>query len=343
MKKIFIRSPYFIEVNELSQIGSKVELYFYNSGTAIPTLPTYTLSKPIASALQPNTVYNISNYAKDFIKPIAPVFVNDVVAEDVTTWCYVLVKRYKEVSAGSYTLLDEETIVCLNGFSKYSDGYNYSTTNVVVPMFNTEHNNYITSDRQKYLNIYVEVSEPCEWNTPDALFSFTPSLPTVYKLPLNNSLSTGNVSQFFLASVEQFKAYAYTVCEPKYTPIICNFVNRYGGWEFLTFFKANMQSIEVNSKDFNMLPSAVNYNVLQGQKQVFNKQGKQKIKCNTGWVDENLSELIEDMLLSNVVLLDGKPAIVKSQSFDIKTSLNNKNINYEIEFEFNYGLINDVI
>ena len=70
---------------------------------------------------------------------------------------------------------------------------------------------------------------------------------------------------------------------------------------------------------------------------------KQTIKCNTGWVDENYSELIQDLLLSEVVLLDNKPVIVKSQSFDIKTSLKDKNINYEIEFEFNYGLINDVV
>jgi hypothetical protein len=91
------------------------------------------------------------------------------------------------------------------------------------------------------------------------------------------------------------------------------------------------------------LHSSIDYNVLQGQKQSFNFQGKQKIKCNTGWVDENYSELIQDLLLSEIVLLDDKPAIVKSQSADIKTHLKDKNINYEIDFEYNYGLINDVI
>jgi hypothetical protein len=69
----------------------------------------------------------------------------------------------------------------------------------------------------------------------------------------------------------------------------------------------------------------------------------QKIKCNTGWVYENYSELIQDLLLSEVVLLDNKPVVVKSQNFDIKTSLKDKNINYEIDFEYSFGLINDVI
>jgi hypothetical protein len=146
----------------------------------------------------------------------------------------------------------------------------------------------------------------------------------------------------------EFQGNTYTfnveeVCETKYTPIICTFINRFGGWQYLTFFKASSSGIDVKSKDYNLLPSSIDYNPLQGQKQRFNFQGTQKIKCNTGWVDENYSELIQDLMLSQVVLLDNKPAVVKSQSFDIKTHLKDRNINYEVEFEYNYGLINDVI
>jgi hypothetical protein len=60
--------------------------------------------------------------------------------------------------------------------------------------------------------------------------------------------------------------YKKQLCEPKYTPLTCKFINRFGGWQFLTFFKANSSSIDVTSKDFNMLPSSINYNVLQGQR-----------------------------------------------------------------------------
>ena len=91
------------------------------------------------------------------------------------------------------------------------------------------------------------------------------------------------------------------------------------------------------------MPSSIDYNVLQGQKQRFNFQGKQKVICNTGWVEENYFELIQDLLLSETVLLGGQPAIVKSQTSDVKTYIKDKNINYTIEFEYNYGLINDVI
>ena len=50
MKLIFTRSPYFISVNETGQTGAKIKLYIWNEGTAVPTTPTYILSKNIPSA-----------------------------------------------------------------------------------------------------------------------------------------------------------------------------------------------------------------------------------------------------------------------------------------------------
>lgn len=331
MKKIFIRSPYFIEVNEPFQISAKIEVFLWNKGTAEPTTPNYTLSKNIPSVSQTKLYWNISNYAKAFIKPIAPVLVTEPTEENVNTWCYMKVKRYSD-----NVLLDTETFVCLNGYSLYSDGYNYSTTDAVVPLVNTDVKLY-THTGFNYINAWLEADDYNWSGNDDYIFSVTSD--GLWKLPYNSGRFTFQPE----VGIKVFIIDAEQVCEPKYTPITCTFINRFGGWQYLTFFKASSSSIETTSKDFNMLPSNVNYNVLQGQKQRFNFQGKQKIKCNTGWVDENYHELIQDLLLSEVVLLDSKPAIVKSQSFDIKTSLKDKVINYEIEFEYNYGLINDVV
>ena len=334
MKKIFIRSPYFIEVDEPSQVEVKVELYLYYKGDTIPTDPTYTITERVPSLTQNKISINVANYAKDFIKPIAPVDVSVPTEEDVQTWCYMQVISYSDD-----TEVNDETFVCLNGYTQYSVGYNYATTDAVVPLVNTDiiltHNNYIDCwIDDDILNTYSWVFGLGEVDID--------SDGSVWKLPLVYS----NTNYLYVGSPSTgtfFNIISNEVCEPIYTPVICSFINRYGGWQYLTFFKANQQAIDVNSKDFNLMPSSVDFNVLQGQKQRFNFQGKQRIKCNTGWVNENYSELIQDLLLSEVVLLDNKPAIVRSQSFEIKTHLKDKNINYEIDFEFNYGLINDVI
>lgn len=328
MKKIFVRSPYFIEVEESGQTGSKIELFIWNKGTTEPTTPTYTLSKLIPSPNIIKTNYNISNYCKEFIKPIAPSVVSVPTEESTNTWCFCKVKRYKLVGT-TYTLLDTETLVCLNGYTNYVNGYNQNDTNVVFPLVNINITFQKTASVTPYVNVFYE---PETYNVI-GYGDLTITERTMYKIPLTANLNGD----------DYFEYNSVQVCEPKYTPLVCTFINRYGGWQYLTFFKANTSSIETTSKEFQLLPASIDYNVLQGQKRGFNQQGKQKISCNTGWVDENYFDLIQDLLMSEVVLLDNKPVMVTSKSADYKTHLKDKNINYTIEFEYNYGLINDVI
>lgn len=327
MKKIFIRSPYFIEVDEVGQTSAKIEVFLWNKDTIVPTTPNYTFTKQVPSPTQTKLSWNVSNLAQSFIKPIAPVNVTEPTEESVNTWCYMRVTSYSDDE-----LIDEEDFVCLNGYTNYSGGYNQFTDADVVPLFNTSIKSYVKDFDTNYVNIFFEAG------TYDTSFDFLNiTEDAVWKYPILQA------SEYVDSDLGVYIFYAEQLCEPKYTPIVCTFINRYGGWQYLTFFKANSQGIDVKSKDYNLLPSSIDFNPLQGIKQRFNFQGTKKIKCNTGWVDENYSELIQDLMLSEVVLLDNKPAIVKSQSFDIKTHLKDKNINYEIEFEYNYGLINDVI
>ena len=331
MKKIFIRSPYFIEVDEVGQTSAKIEVFLWNKDTTVPTTPNYTFTKQIPSPTQTKLSWNVSNLAKSFIKPIAPVIVSVPTEENVNTWCYMRVASYSDDE-----LIEEEDFVCLNGYTNYLDGYNQSNEDMVVPLVNPDIKKYVSLFGESYINFWLDAGTyDVDYNTFTEVFEVLED--SVWSIPVSSNLFSLNGFEY----TQEFEA--EELCEPKYTPIVCKFINRFGGWEYLTFFKANSQGIDVKSKDYNLLPSSINFNPLQGVKQRFNFQGTQKIKCNTGWVDENYSELIQDLMLSEVVLLDNKPAIVKSQSFDIKTHLKDKNINYEIEFEYNYGLINDVI
>jgi len=342
MKKIFIRSPYFIEVDEVGQTSAKIEVFLWNKGTTEPTTPNYTFTKQIPSPTQTKLSWNVSNLAKSFIKPIAPVSVSVPTEENVNTWCYMRVISYSD----DVEVLDE-VYVCLNGYTNYLEGYNQINEDVVIGLSGNQKIYYNTISGY-YLNVWVDTSEEfdtiAEWYNGSTLIDSSVIVSTeedasMFKIPIKTNTTELRIIQEDTKKTVFFEQ----LCEPKYTPVICKFINRFGGWQYLTFFKANLQGIDVKSKDYNLLPSSINYNPLQGIKQRFNFQGTQKIKCNTGWVDENYLELIQDLMLSEVVLLDNKPAIVKSQSFDIKTHLKDKNINYEVDFEYNYGLINDVI
>jgi len=362
MEVIFIRSPYFIEINEASQIGSKVEIFIWRKGDTEPATPNYTLSKKAASVTQLKNIYNISNYVKEFITPINPTFVSTVIEEDNTQWCYVKIKRYKEVSAGSYTLLDNVTYVALNGYTNYIGGYNQSYDVDFLPLSvssdKVTYKYYDNANTDKaYLNFYIDYINDTDiyeveyddldgYTSSNNILDGSAETQYIFKVPVTEedaNFTNGNKMSIKKNDEVIFEYYVSNECEPKYSPMLCAFINRFGGWEYLTFFKARVQNWEVKNKEYQLLPSDVDYNQFKGQSKAFNFDAKQTVKINTGWVDEEYNDLIKDLMTSETILLDNIPVKLKTMTTDLKTSLQDKMINYQIDFEYNYNQINNVI
>jgi len=81
----------------------------------------------------------------------------------------------------------------------------------------------------------------------------------------------------------------------------------------------------------------------QGQRNVFNSNGKRTIRVNTDWVDESYSEIIQQMMLSEKILINKKAAKINTKSTELFKSINTKMINYQMEFEYAYDTINSVM
>ena len=343
MNTIFVRSPFFITVNEIGQVGSKVELFIWNNPDTSPTEPNYTLSKTIASTTQIETNYNISNYCKEFISHTFPEYDSLVpTIEDDSNYCNVRVKRYKLVGT-TYTLLDTIDYIAVEGYTNYLGGINQYSVSNQLPLFNTDLVFNLIAGQSAYVNALLNVGD-FNWsiNGLDNLFSVT-DYPKVIKLPITYNALSGLVEHELTSAYGRFSLFTNEICEPKYTPVVCSFINRFGGWSFINFFKAQINSIEVKGSEYNHYSQSVNYNVYDGQSKTFNLNGTQKVKLNTGWIPQNYSELIQDLLLSEKVLLDNKPVKVITKGTDLKTSLQNRNINYEMDFEYSFGLINNNI
>lgn len=359
MEIILARSPYFITIDEASQESSKVELFIWHKGETEPATPTYTLSKSAPSPTQRANTYNISNYIRENITIIAPTTTVVVAEESVNQWCYCKVKRYKVV-AGVTTLLDTTTYIGLNGYSNYMDGYNYtySANNVVLTYYKIQRYYYLITGYSdgSYFNYFMQETSPNDtievrYYNPTGTLIDTVSLLSdddyLYKIPntLNDVglIDGGWVTLYNVSdSVAIQTIYSNPICEIKYSPVICSYINSDGGWQFITFFKAKSENYESKSKDFSSLPTAVDYNPLVGQSQAFNFEAKKTVKLNTGWVDENYSDIVEQLFNSETILLDEIPVKLKSSNFQIKTQLKDRNINYEIDFEYNFNQINNV-
>jgi hypothetical protein len=74
--------------------------------------------------------------------------------------------------------------------------------------------------------------------------------------------------------------------------------------------------------------------------------GKESIVANTGFVCESMNEPFKQLMLSNQVWAtisnNVTPVNIINSDFTYKTSLNDKLVNYTIEFEFAFDSINNI-
>jgi hypothetical protein len=139
------------------------------------------------------------------------------------------------------------------------------------------------------------------------------------------------------------------ICEPKFTPYKVTFVNKYGAFQDLYFFKKTTESFDVTSETFktNTINSAtVTYPTNATHKQLYNVNAKTKITLNTGFIKEDMNSTIEELMISENAWIrwEGKtlPILPLTKNMQFKTSLNDKLINYSIDFEFSFNKINNV-
>ena len=345
MANIFARSPYLIRIAESGQNGSKVELFL--SATTFSGSPQYTLSKLIPASNDVETLYDISPYIREYISFTTPPYINAVTANPTNERVNVRVKRYKLVgSTYSATATDPQLdYIAFDGSTYYESGYNFDLGNYGLDAGNYYYNP--TSDAGKirvttgasftarYTNLSTAVV------TSLAVASSTFDIPRVRTANVNE----GNKVEILNgASAVQATWYFYPLEECKYTPVIIDFVNKYGAWQREFFFKASNDTFSVENTEYNLLQTnSYNYNTLEGQRKVFNANGKKSIKVNTGWVAETWSEVLKQIMLSEQILIDNKPAKINTKSTELFKHINTKQINYSLDFEFAYDVINSVI
>ena len=348
--RIFARSPFIININETGQTSSKIEVFLWNSGS-VPSSPQYTLSKAIPSTTNLKTLYNVSPLIREYIKFINPSLNYNTVGDTVNNkaFCNVQIKRYKNES----TLLDTTTYYGFDGYSEYTDGYNYDRGQYLLDegtyyYYYDDSSTYINTkvgditlevtsgDKVKFTNLVSGVN---------STFTFASSgVKTVHRVN-GTYWADGNKLEILNAANTVLRTYYFKPIEEcKYTPLPIDFVNKYGAWQREWFFKASYDNIEIQNTEYNLMPDVLpSYSYREGQTKTFNTNAKESIKVNTGWVNENFKATIQEIMLSERILLNDFPVRCRTKNIEKFKSINSKNINYTLEFDYNYNTLNNVL
>lgn len=158
-------------------------------------------------------------------------------------------------------------------------------------------------------------------------------------------------------------------CEIKYDPVQLAYISRYGTWNYATFFKRSEETIDVTKEEYrtitgNVQDGAYRYGLHNPVYKKYNTNGKRRLTINSGFVDEAFKEVMEQMMLSEYVLVVTQEAstVVKSGSsytytanngsvaVNVATSnltkqkeVNEKLINYTLDIEYAFDELNTTL
>ena len=161
---------------------------------------------------------------------------------------------------------------------------------------------------------------------------------------------SGSADEIFVEStIRDSTIIVQEVEECKYTPIKITFINKNGALQDLWFFKKSVENMNVTKNSFNRnLLDRVNvsYTTTEAAKKTYDINANESISINSGFVNEAMNVTFEELLVSNLVWMTKDstvfPMKVADSSLSFKTSLNDKLINYAINFEYAFDLINNV-
>ena len=374
--KINLRSPYHLTLSESGLEKAQLDLYVYEGTTVTdrPATATYTL---ISTAYNERVSFEISELARDYLtQTFSGTYSSNTIWVD-----YQITKTV----SGTPTALTAVTLSGIDGYGYFSDGVNPQLSDQVM-MTNTkilkpDDSNFripvlqddltqvtwLDGNSQLATTAYSATDESTDiirYVTNEATLNddynarVIADSGTIEVSPCSrkafNTLTLNNVTKVVLEFTTGTKVIEIeNIEECKYRPYKVTFVNKYGALQDMWFFKRHDFSIQTTEEKYksNIL-SAASYNTYDHQMAILEKEAKESIRLNSGWIPESYNAVIQEMMLSDRVWIEVDsstegdvqtlPVMVKMSGQQFKQHVNEKLIDYAMDFEFAFDKINNV-
>ena len=370
------RSPFFIRTpqeadSNLSYFQINITVFGgLSSSTEVcdDLYATYALQKKPLGA-ENSVSFDISEIVNDHLEQI---FTGTYSASSAKSSIWVTAATSARQSDGTIIgSVTSNTYLAQEGYNKFKEGVNYTTEPTAMIS-----SNYIQYHLGSTVTIPVNVERvtSVQWRSGTGVRetdSFTDNGNQNQKIQyaqftsttlLDNVLVTydsGSTSTITLVPTE----------ECKYPVNKITFVNRWGAMQDLFFFKKSIDSLESRSESFNRSifeARAVQldppeepggdcqesltfntYSTTAHAKKTFNANATESVLLNSGFVNELMNPYFEELMVSEYIWLTDSsaniyPVNLKESSFTKKTSLNDRLINYTMNFEKAFSLVNNI-
>ena len=362
MERISARSPFYVVAPtyngsttvEPLEVGFKVKIWEGDIVIDKPTAETYTYTKQPRYEGDTHIFIELSKQIQDYL---IHQFQADTTVDYLVRPVFVEINVQTSYSGG---VIDEtNTYIALDAYGSYKQGLNYSFDDILI------NNNSISVLDGSTIRIPVITDgDSYEFqfrNNTTVLEDITVTSAAITDTEnavfIVDSIEAGinNVLIKNLTQVTEYVMDVELVTECIYTPIKCVFVNKQGVKQDLWFYKQSKESIKSDTKDYkaNILTESMNVNVpilsydsTAHQRVKYNTNSKKTIECNTGYIDEGLNVVVEEMINSEYVwlVIDDVvyPVDNKTQSQELMTKRNDQLIKYTFKFDYSFDEIQNV-
>ena len=376
---INLRSPYYVEIEEIDMAYSILKLYIWSGPIGdIPQAPQYTLRKNLITGQTVN-YYEISELIRDYLDITFENTYEDNQVLYVKTDLRAYESDGTEIgddveisfAFDGYSYFEE------NGFNVEDNPLMISNRqifaladNLVRVPINTQRSPTITF--LKNGNVVNSFSYTSSTDTEDQIRYITLGGQTdddnyIERILADNGIYEENkcirafLDEYEIGEVDEIRVSGdnvqtetikvKTLEECKYNPKKVTFINKFGALQDMYFFKKSVEKMNVKKETYksNILNGSI-YNRTHHVNREFNVIGNESITLSSGFLSEEYNEVFKQLLLSEKVwitnLTDTEeqvlPINVKTSNITYKTSLNDRLVEYTIEFDKSFNVINDI-
>ncbi len=380
MAKINVRSPYFINLSttNLTSATLEIQIYIGAVNTSWQSSPQYTLT---STAVGAKVNFEIAELIKDYI-PAAfnGTYPNSSTAsDDDYTTVYVDYKTTETLSVGSPVITEVLGVRAFYGYGYFEDGVNPQLLQGYL-----QSNTTILKSDDDALRIPIDnenTTSVAFFYNNEQIYSWTPGVNLKIQDQIQYvstaSADVDNYRERVEASGGTFEDNACiqsflrnetiypvdeviidgvegitvlrieNIQECKYTPYKLTFINKFGVYQDIYFFKNSKLAMSTNEEMYksNILTNGT-YNTYDAQKKLLTKNGNQRLTLNSGYYPESNNEVFRQLFLSEKVWIEYKSktlgVTIESKNIDYKTSLTDSLINYTVDLSFAFDTINNI-
>jgi len=171
-----------------------------------------------------------------------------------------------------------------------------------------------------------------------------------------NTLSIGKVDTIHIGNTDGTLDIinVKTIDECRYEPKKITFVNKFGVLQDMYFFKKMVEKMTTKRESYKSnilnLQQSNDYNIYEHTKRDFNISANESMTLSSGFLSESYNEVFKQLMLSEKVWITNRtdtsekvlPINIKTSDITYKTSLNDKLVEYTIEFDNSYNVLNDI-